>query len=339
MIRSSVLILAVCALSAVGADAAAQTPYKVVKKLAVGGEGGWDYVTVDPDAHRLYIPRSTHVMVVDLNTDQVVGDIPNTLGVHGVALVPEVGRGFTSNGRDTSVTIFDLKTLAVIATVKVTGVNPDAITYDPFTKRVFTMNHTGPGGSVTAIDPASGKVIGSVVIGGTLEAGVGDAGMLYVNVEDSSQVVAVDAGTMAVKGKWALTGCTAPTGITIDRAHHRLFSACAESHTVAVVDYQAGKVVTTVPICSGTDAAAFDASQQLIFASCGDGKITVIHEDTPDKYTVVGDVTTEPRARTMILDEKSHRIYTVTAQFNPPPAGGGRATMVAGSFHVLVVDK
>lgn len=338
MTRRSLLILAVCALSASVARVAAQTPYKVVKTIAVGGEGGWDYVTVDPDAHRLYIPRSTHVIVVDLGTEQVIGDIPNTLGVHGVTLVPEVGRGFTSNGRDTSTTIFDLKTLAVIATVKVTGLNPDAITYDPFTKRVFTMNHTG--GSVTAIDAASGKVVGSAAIGGALEAGVSDlAGTLFVNVEDSNQVVAVDARTMAVKGKWALTGCTAPTGIAIDRAHHRLFSACGDSHTVAVVDYQAGKIVTTVPICSGTDAAAFDVSQQLIFASCGDGKITVIHEDTPDKYTVVGDVTTEPRARTMILDEKSHRIYTVTAQFNPPPAGGGRATMIAGSFHVLVIDR
>jgi len=318
--------------------ASAQTPYKVVKTIPVGGEGAWDYVTVDPDAHRLYLPRSTHVMVVDLTTDQVVGDIPNTPGVHGVVLVPELGRGFTSNGRDTSSTIFDLKTLAVIATVKVTGRNPDAITYDPLTKRVFTMNHSG--GNVTAIDPANGNVLGTAEIGGTLEAGVSDlAGTLYVNVEDSSQVVLVDAKTMAVKKKLTLTGCTAPTGITIDRAHHRLFSACADSHTMAVVDYQAGKVVTTVPICSGTDAAAFDAAQQLVFASCGDGKITVIHEDSPDKYTVMGDVTTEPRARTMTLDEKSHRIYTVTAQFNPPPAGGGRATMVAGSFHILVIDK
>jgi DNA-binding beta-propeller fold protein YncE len=337
MIGRTRLILATLALFG-SAAAVAQTPYKVIKTLAVGGEGGWDYVTVDPDAHRLYIPRSTHVMVVDLNTEQVIGDIPNTLGVHGVTLVPDIGRGFTSNGRDTSTTIFDLKTLAVIATVKVTGLNPDAITYDPFTKRVFTMNHTG--GNVTAIEAASGKVVGTAAIGGVLEAGASDLqGNLYVNVEDSSQVVAVDARTMAVKWKVALTGCTAPTGVAIDRAHGRLFSACAESHTVAVVDYKAGKVVTTVPICSGTDAAFFDVAQQLIFTSCGDGKITVIHEDSPDKYPVAGDLTTEPRARTMTLDQKTHRLYTVTAQYNPPPAGGGRATMVAGSFHVLVIDK
>lgn len=324
-----------------GSPAVAQTSYHVVKTLPIGGEGSWDYVTVDPEARRLYIPRSTHVMVVDLAAEKVVGDIPNTPGVHGTALAPGLGKGFTSNGRDTSVTIFDLKTLAVQGTVKVTGLNPDAITYDPFTRRVFTMNHTG--GNVTAIEAASGKVVGTAAVGGVLEAGISDlAGTLYVTVEDSSQVVAVDARTMAVKRKWQLTGCTAPTGIAIDRAHHRLFSACAESHTVAVVDYRGGKVVATVPICSGTDAAAFDPAQQLLFASCGDGRITVIHEDGPDRYTVIGDIATEPRARTMALDERTHRIYTVTAQFTPPPepppAGPRpRPAMVPGSFHVLVI--
>ncbi len=319
------------------------TSYKVIKTLPVGGDGGWDYVTVDTRHNRLIVPRSTHVMVIDLATGQVMGDIPNTPGVHGVAIADDLGKGFTSNGRDTSVTIFDLETLAVQQVVKVTGLNPDAITYDPYTHRVFSMNHSG--GSVTAIDAASGKVVGTATIGGVLEAGVSDlAGTLYVNVEDSSQIVAVDARTMAVKRKWNLEGCTAPTGIAMDRAHHRVFSACGESHSVAVLDTQAGKLVTTVPICSGTDAAFFDPAQQLLFTSCGDGKITVIHEDTPDKYTVVGDITTEPRARTMALDEKTHRLYTVTAQFNPPPenppAGQRpRATMIPGSFHVLVIDK
>ncbi len=345
MIRRSLSTLALC-LAGIGAArplCAQGTPYKVVKTLAVGGDGFWDYVTVDTRHNRLIVPRSTHVMVVDLATGQVMGDVPNTLGVHGVAIADDLGKGFTSNGRDTSVTIFDLESLAVQQTVKVTGLNPDAITYDPFTHRVFTMNHSG--GSVTAIDAASGKVVGTAMIGGTLEAGVSDlAGTLYVNVEDSSQVVAVDARTMAVKQKWNLEGCTGPTGIAMDRQHHRVFSACGESHTVAILNTQAGKLVGTVPICSGTDAAAFDPAQQLVFASCGDGKISVIHEDGPDKFTVVGEITTEPRARTMALDEKTHRLYTVTAQFNPPPenppAGQRpRATMVPGSFHVLVIDK
>ena len=323
----------------------AQSPgFHVVATLPVGGEGFWDYLTADGSMARLYVSRGTHVVVIDTHSGKVVGDIPNTNGVHGIAIAHEFNRGFTSDGGDTTATIFDLLTLKPIGKVSVTGVGPDAIVYDPFTKRVFTMNHRG--GSVTAIDAASGKVVGTADIGGALETGQSDnAGTLFVNVEDKGEIAAVDARTMQVKSRWPLTGCTGPSGLTIDRAHGRLFASCGESHTMDVVDYHTGRIVTTIPICSGTDAAGFDPALQYAYASCGDGNITVVHEDSPDKYTVVQTVATERGARTMAVDEKTHKLYTVTARFGPPPAPVAgetrrlRPPMIPGSFHVLVLDR
>jgi DNA-binding beta-propeller fold protein YncE len=321
------------------------TSYHIAKSLPVGGDGGWDYLTADWDGGRLYLSRSTHVMVLDLASGIVVGDIQGTRGVHGIAIVSALNRGFTSNGADTSVTIFDSKTFEIFGKVTVTGAEPDAILYDPFTKRVFTMNHAG--GNATAIDAATGKVVGTAIIGGALETGVSDnAGTIYVNVEDRNEVVAFDAKTMDVKGHWPLTGCESPTGLAIDRQHARLFASCSGSRTMAVVDYKnGGKIVATIPICQGTDGNAFDPGLQLVFASCADGNITAVHEDSPDTYTVVQTIVTERGARTMSIDEKSHRLYSVTAQYAPappPPAGGGRAgqpSILPGSIHVLVIDK
>jgi DNA-binding beta-propeller fold protein YncE len=322
------------------------TTYHVTKSIPLPGDGGWDYLTVDSDARRVYISRGSlnQVQVVDLATDRLVGTIDSTRGVHGIALAPEFNRGFTSNGGDSTVTIFDLKSLKQIAKITVTGRNPDALLYDPFTKRVFTFNHTGK--NTTAIDAATGKVLGTAKTDGVMEAGATDlAGTIFANDEDSSRVFVFDAKTLAIKGVWPLAGCTAPTGMAIDRAHKRLFAGCNESKTVTVVDYTNGKTVASIPICAGTDATWFDAAQQLVFASCSDGNIAVIHEDVPDKYTVLGMARTEARARTMALDEKTHKLYTVTAQYNappnPPPAGGrgGRATMVPGTFHLLVLEK
>ena len=324
------------------------TTYHVTKSVPLGIDGGWDYLTVDPDAKRLYISRggANLVQVVDLNTNALVGTIDSTRGVHGIVVAPEFNRGFTSNGGDSTVTIFDLKTLKQIAKITVTGKNPDALLYDPFSKRVFTFNHTGK--STTAIDAATGKVLGTAKTEGVLEAGASDlAGTIFVNDEDENRVFAFDAKTLVVKATWPLEGCKAPTGMAIDIAHKRLFAACNSSKTVTVVDYTNGKTVASIPICGGTDAASFDVAQQLVFASCGDGNIAVIHEDSPDKYTVQGIVKTEDRARTMTIDEKTHKLYTVTAQYNPPPAPpagapagrGGRATMVPGSFHLLVLEK
>jgi DNA-binding beta-propeller fold protein YncE len=272
----------------------------------------------------------------------VVGDIPNTEGVHGIALVPEVGRGFTSNGRASTVTIFDLKTLKEIAQVKTTGQNPDAIIYDPASRRVFTLN--GRGGNSTAIDAGTGTVAGTIELGGKPEFATADGkGRVYVNLEDKSMVVAVDSQQLKVESRWPLAPCEEPSGMAIDREHRRLFVGC-HNQMMAVMDADTGRVLATPAIGQGVDANAFDPETQLAFSSNGDGTLTVVHEDSPDKFTVVGNVQTQRGARTMALDLKTHNIFLVTAEFGPPPAPTAehprpRPTIVPGSFVVLVVGK
>jgi len=323
-------------------QAQAATPgYHVIHRINAGGEGGWDYVTVDPDGNRLFLSRGTHAMVIDLGRDSVIGDVPNTLGIHGVALAPELNRGFTSNGRDSSVTIFDYKTLAPIAVVKIPGRNPDAILYDPATKRVFTFN--GGTSNATAIDATNGTVVGTVDLGGKPETAVSDGGKVYANIEDKSEIAVFDPKTLAVLARWPLAPCEEPSGLAIDRVHQRLFAGCGNK-TMAVVDMRTGKVVATPAVGSGVDAAGFDPGTQLAFTSNGEGTITVVHEDTPDKYTVVETVPTQRGARTMAVNPKTHRLYTVTAEFGPAPAPTAdrprpRPPMIPGTFVVLELDR
>jgi DNA-binding beta-propeller fold protein YncE len=334
----------VAAIAIVPAWAAAQTKapgYHVINRITTGGDGGWDYLTIDTAGNRLFLSRSTHVMVVDLGRDSVIGDIPNTLGVHGVALAPELNRGFTSNGRDSSVTIFDYKTLAPIAVVKIPARNPDAILYDPATKRVFTFN--GGTANATVIDATNGNVVGTVALGGKPETGVVDRGRVYVNVEDKGEIVVFDPQTLAVYAHWPLAPCEEPTGLAIDRVHERLFAGCGNK-TMAVIDTRTGKVVATPAVGDGVDASGFDPATQLAFTSNGEGSITVVHEDTPDKYTVVETVPTKRGARTMALDPRTHRLYTVSADFGPPPAPTPerprpRPPMIPGTFVVLELDR
>ena len=337
---ASAAIATLVASPAVTAQTAAPG-YHVVKKIPAGGEGGWDYVTVDPDGNRLFLSRSTHAMVIDLGRGTVIGDIPNTPGIHGVALAPELNRGFTSNGRDSSVTIFDYKTLAPIAVVKIPARNPDAILYDPATKRVFTFN--GGTSNATAIDAATGTVLGTVDLGGRPEAGVADGGRVYVNLEDKSQIAVFDPKTLTVLAKWPLAPCEEPSGLAIDRVHQRLFSGCGNK-TMAIVDMKTGKVVASPAVGDGVDGAGFDPGTQSAFTSNGEGTITVVHEDTPDKYTVLGTVPTQRGARTMDVNQKTHRLYTVTADFGPAPAPTAdrprpRPPMIPGSFVVLELDQ
>ena len=322
--------------------AAAQGTYHVVKRVQLGGEGGWDYLTPDPSAHRLYLSRGTHVMVFDTERDTVIADIPNTPGVHGVALAHDLNRGFTSNGRDSTVTIFDLGTLAVIATPNVGARNPDAILYDAGTKRLFTFN--GGSANASALDAATGKLVGTVPLGGKPETGVSYKGRVLVNIEDKNEIVAFDPKTLAVIAHWSIAPCEEPTGLALDEAHARLFVGCGGNKMMAVVDANSGKVVTTVPAGQGIDAAAFDAGTQLAFVSSGDGNITVVHEDSPDRYSVVSTVATERGARTMTLDPRTHKLYTVSAKFGetPPPTADRprpRPPMIPGSFMVLVIDR
>src|SRR5579872_3234999 len=308
-----------CSVKWAGPLAAASQPpaYHLVSKIALGGDGGWDYFTVDPATHRVFIPRQSHMMVLD-PSGKVVRDMLNLRGTHAVDFAPELKRGFTSNGNAHSVTIFDMGTLQIIQEVAIPNRNPDAILYDPASKRVFAFNG-GTDHEATAIDAKTGQILGSIPLGGKLETGQADgAGHVYVNVEDQNQIAAIDSKTLKVLDTWSIAPCNEPAGMAIDVAHKRLFAGC-HNKMMAVVDYTNGKVVATIPIGERVDANRYDPVLGLAFASCGDGTITVAHEDSPDKLTVVQTITTQRGARTMALDTKNHNVYTVTADFGPPP--------------------
>lgn len=341
----SLLAAACCAVSSLALPLGAQTTasgYHLLRRIPVGGEGGWDYLTFDTAGKRLFVSRGTHVMVVDVATDKVVGDIPNTGGVHGIALAYDLHKGYTSNGRDTTVTVFDPSTLAVQKTVRVTGANPDAILYDPATRRVFTFN--GRGQSTTAIDATTDTVVGTLALGGKPETAVADGtGHVFVNIEDKSQIVEFDGRTMTLLHTYALAGCQEPSGLAIDLVHHLLFTGC-DNARMGVMDATSGTMITTVPTGDGTDADAFDPGTGLAFSTNGEsGTLTVVHQTGTN--TFVGEnVATAPGARTMTLDPITHQVYTVTAQFNPAPAPVAgqprrRPTMVPNSFVVLVLGR
>ncbi len=342
MMKSKWWIFVLCICLEAGAMAAAGPGYHVLTTYKVGGEGGWDYLTADASARRLYISRGTHVIVLDLDSGKNLGDIPDTPGVHGIALAPELGRGFTSNGREGTVSIFDIKTLALISKVKV-GENPDAILFDPATKRVFTFNGRSHDSSV--IDAASGKVLGTIKLDGKPEFAASDAkGEIFVNIEDKNELVAIDPNRLEVKATWPLAPCTEPSGLSIDRKHRRLFVGC-DNKMMAVVDADNGKVLATPAIGEGVDATRFDEETGLAFASCGaDGVLTVIKEDSPEKFSVAENVTTQKGARTLALDSKTHKVFVVTADFGQPPAATAdnphpRRSIVPDTFVVLVVGK
>jgi YVTN family beta-propeller protein len=317
------------------------TGYHVINRFKLGGEGGWDYLTFDAKTGRLFISRSTHVMVVDAEKGTVVGDIPDTQGVHGIALVEDLDKGYTSNGRASTVTVFDLKTLKVLKQIPV-GKNPDAIIYDPTSKRVLTMN--GASNDTTAIDPKTDTVAGTIPLEGRPEFAVSDEhGHVFVNLEDKSTVVELDPLKLSVLARWPIAPGEEPSGLAIDRKHSRLFSTGANK-TLVVLDASTGKVVTSLPIGGGVDAAGFDPDAGLAFTSNGDGTLTVIHEDSPGKFTVVENVATQRGARTLALDTKTHRVFLVTAEFGPPPAPTTerphpRPSIMPGTFTLLVVGR
>jgi len=319
-----------------GSAAPRASGYKVVKTVPISGEGGWDYVYVDSDARRVYVSHATQVVVLDADSYEVVGSIPDTQGVHGIAIASDLGRGFTSNGRSNDVTIFDLKTLKTIGTVK-TDANPDAIVYDSVSKRVFTFN--GRGKNTTAISAADGTVAGTLALGGKPEFAVADGnGSIFVNNEDTSELIQIDSQKITETHRWPLAPCKSPSGLAMDRKNRRLFAVCDEK-VMAVVNADTGKVVATPTIGEGVDASAFEPATQLAFASNGDGTLTVVHEDSPDKFTVVENVPTKKSARTMALDLKTHNIFLPAADFDPPAPGERRGKMKPGSFVLLVLGK
>ena len=340
--RFSALFLFLALIPAATGLCADAPSFKVAHRILLGGEGGWDALTMDAPSHRLFVTHGTRVQVVDVKTDSVVGEIPNTPGVHGVALASDLGRGFTSNGRDSSVTMFDLKSLAVLGRIKLDARNPDAIEYDPASKRVFVFN--GGSASASVIDPSAGTVVGNVPLGGKPEFAAADgAGRMYVNLEDSSAVVAFDTRTLKVLGRWPLAPGEEPSGLAMDREHRRLFAGCSNKKLV-VLDADNGRVVSVLPIGERVDGVAFDAPLGLVFSSNGDGTLTVIHEDGPDAYTVVENAPTQAGGRTLALDPTTGTVYIPTAEFGPPPAPTAdrphpRGAVLPGTFVLLEAKR
>jgi DNA-binding beta-propeller fold protein YncE len=314
--------------------------YHKAQEIVLGGEGGWDYLTLDTAARRLYIARATQVVVVDPDAGKVVGTIPDTPGVHGVAVARDLESGYTSNGRDGTVTVFDLRTLRQLSRIAV-GTGPDAILYEPATQRVFTFN--GGSHNASVIDARTGSVISTLPLDGRPEFAVADGhGNIYLNLEDKSEVVKIDASRASIGARWALAPCTSPTGIAIDVQRQRLFIGCG-NRLMVIVDASQGKVIATVPIGSGCDATAFDPQTKLAFSSNGDGTLTVVREDALNRF-VAENVPTKNGARTMAIDPQKERIYLVTAEFGPrPPATPSqpnpRPPIIPGTFSLLVVVR
>jgi YVTN family beta-propeller protein len=320
---------------------AADGPYRQLKEIPIGGEGGWDYLSVDTVARRLYVSHATKVVVVDLDANTVVGEIAPAPGVHGIALAPDLGRGFVSNGRESTVSIVDLKTLQVVGTVK-TGENPDAILYEPARKEVYAFN--GRGKSATVFDAKTGDVRATIPLPGKPEFAVFDekAGRIYNNIEDTSQLVAIDPAKHAVVATWPIAPGEEASGLALDPDGHRLFVGCS-NNLMLMVDATTGKVLASVPIGPGVDANAFDPGTGLAFASSSDGTLTVARPEGKDKLAVVQTLSTPKRSRTMTLDPKTHRLYVAAAAFGAPTTGPDgkpqRPQVVPGSFKVVVYER
>jgi DNA-binding beta-propeller fold protein YncE len=317
--------------------AQSSSSYRVTHTYALGGEGSWDYVVPDPPNHRLFIARQNRVMVVDEDKGTLLGEVTGIQGAHGTAIAQATGHGFATQGIDQSVAMFDLKTFKVLGRIPAAE-DADAILYDSASNRVFTLN--GDAHSSTVIDLRAGTLITNIPLGGKPEYGVSASdGRVYANLTDTSEVVEIDAKTATVARRWSTAPCKQPVAMAIDTAHHRLFSGC-RSGLMAVSDYQAGKVVATLPIGTGVDGAGFDAASGDAFASNADGTLTVIHQDSPDQYHVVESLQTPPGSRNMGLDPTNHRVYVVSGKFGPVPAGGkGKGPVLPGSFTLMTIER
>ena len=315
--------------------ASEESGYHLSRTIPIGGDGTWDYLTVDSKARRLYITRATHVVVMDVDSYRVVGDIPGTEGVHGVALVEEYGRGYTSNGKANTATIFDLSSLKVLGTVK-TGTGPDGILYDPYSRRVFTFNHGS--NDVTAINASDGTVVGTLPLHDRPEAAVADGkGNVFVNIPGKSQILEFDAQSLVETHRWPLN-CTEPSPLAISQSSRRLFSAC-EDRILGIVDADHGKVVASAPIGAHVDAAEFDPDTGLAFVASAEGTLAVVHEESSGEFSVLPSVPTKFGARTLAVDRKTHSVFLATADFDPPLPGEKRPQIRPNSFVVLMVSR
>jgi hypothetical protein len=329
--------IAVAAAALIGTLPMQSPNYHVTARHVVGGDGGWDYLSLDTQNNQLYITRGSYVMVVNPSDGKVLAHIPGFDRAHGVAFAYDVGRGYATSGGDSTIRVIDLASHRVVAKVKA-QVDDDGIVYDPSSHLVFSMN--GDAHSTTIVNPANNTNVANVPLTGKPEFGIADgAGHVYVNIADKGEMDEVDIASRTVTRHWSLAPCKEPTGLAIDTEHHRLFSGC-RSGVMAISDAAAGKLVTTVPIGQGVDATRFDPATQLAFASCGDGTISVIHEDSPDRFTVVQTVKTMNGARTMELDPRTHTLYTASARFGTRPAGRrGRPPVLPNSFTLLTVQR
>ena len=327
MIRLSRAIQPVFAAAILAAPAMAAAQSFTVHKYTTGGEGGTDYLTADPASGRVFVSRGTHVMVVDGATGKVIGDIPDTPRTHGIALAHKWNHGFTTNGGDSTVTMFDLTTLAVIKKIPAGIDGLDGIMYDDASDRILTIDHSHPIGTAVVIDPSNGTVVGRITLTGRApEGGVSDGkGRIYINLEDKNALDVVDTKTWTVVATWPIAPCDGPTGIAMDRASRRIFSGC--SGMSVVTDANTGTVVAQIPNGNGVDALGWDQAQKLMYIPAGrDGNVTVVHEDSPDKYSVVATVPTEVGAKTISVDDATHIAYAFTPQYGPPPAPAPGAT-------------
>jgi DNA-binding beta-propeller fold protein YncE len=329
-------LMAACSVHAAATSSAAD--YRVLSQLKLGGPGGWDYLNFDAQRRHLFVSRGDRVEVVDVDKNKAIGTIAGTQGVHGIAIDQATHRGYTSNGKSASVTVFDLDSLKTVTTVSGTGENPDAILFDPASKHVLTFN--GKGHSFSVIDPASSKLIATVALSGKPEFAVSDeAGHVFVNIEDRAELVEIDSQANKVLASWKLGTCESPSGLAIDNAHHRLFSVC-DNQQMAVTDALSGKVVATVPIGDGPDAVVYDAGTATVFSSNGEsGNITAVHQDDADHYRVAQTIATQPSARTLTLDPKLHRLYLSAAKLAAPTAEGHHPAVEPDSFTVLTVGR
>jgi len=320
-----------------GSSLIAQSNYKIANKIHIEGEGGWDYLNVDEVNGRIFVSHATVAQAIDIKTGQLVGTIPDTKGIHGIAIANDLNKGFTSNGRDSSVTAFNLKTLEVITKIKVTGQNPDAILYDSFSKRVFTGN--GRSASFSVIDAVNNKETGIIPLDGKPEAIVTNGeGKIYVNIEDKSLINVIDASTLKVINHWPINPGEEPSGLALDNQTHLLFSVCSNKLMV-VVDALTGKVITTLPIGEGCDGAAFDPMYKRAYASNGEGTMTVVQEENSNSFKVLETVTTQPGARTITIDKTSHHLYLTTAEYESVPTASNRRPPVKpNSFVILDIE-
>ena len=313
---------------------AQKSEYKVLKNISLEGDAGWDYLLADDATQRLYVSHGTMVQVLDLKTEKLVGSIPGTPGVHGIAIAKEFGKGFISAGRIDSVVVFDLSTLQTVAKIK-TDKNPDAILYDAYSKRIFTFN--GRGSSVTAIDAKTNEVVGTMTVSGKPEAAVSDGqGKIFVNIEDKSTICKFDAKSLKIDAEWPLDPGKEPSGLAIDLKTKRLFSACGESKTIVVMDCTNGKIIASLPMGEGCDGIVYIRQDQNALASCGEGVITVVHQKSPAEYSVIQTLPTRRSARTITYSESQNKVYMSSADVTME---NNRRKMVPGSFQIVVVGK